>query len=189
MTHAHRGLKKDIAKMLAQLQNALRVKIKAYVDGLWTGPEGLWKKEGPKYQMRVNYLVRQLEREWKRQHAPQNFGAIVKYAVVALDVGTMAVAEEFGPSRTIGQQPQHSGSAKEVEEAIRLLQETIRTFQTTMGTAGEKLEKLIPPVLTGGNSEPLGRRRRQGRKREKSSSSSHSNSSCPEHCCKKRRNH
>uniref|UniRef100_A0A914IAB9 Uncharacterized protein n=1 Tax=Globodera rostochiensis TaxID=31243 RepID=A0A914IAB9_GLORO len=154
-------LKKDIAKMLAQLQNDMRADIQASVDGLWAktepllagqerataalaealdectengawarksepnvetkspspmdnppveggepdpadqvlvppvqaggqgknrqtspglrdrgqsgaGPKGTWKKSGPKHQMRVGYLVRQLEREWKGPHAPQN---------------------------------------------------------------------------------------------------------------------
>uniref|UniRef100_A0A183BLS2 BLOC-1-related complex subunit 5 n=1 Tax=Globodera pallida TaxID=36090 RepID=A0A183BLS2_GLOPA len=52
-----------------------------------------------------------------------------------------------GPSGSISK---HSGTAKEVEEAIRLLQETIRTFQTTLGTAVEKLEKTIGTKTTTG---------------------------------------
>uniref|UniRef100_A0A914HK23 Zinc knuckle domain-containing protein n=1 Tax=Globodera rostochiensis TaxID=31243 RepID=A0A914HK23_GLORO len=85
-----------------------------------------------------------------------------------------------GPS---GTSSGHSLSAQEVLKGIKSLQETIRLQQAALEAAIGRLEKIIPPVLTGGNSEPLGRRRRKRR------ISSSSNSSCPEHCCKKRARH
>ncbi|KAI3417674.1 hypothetical protein GPALN_012147 [Globodera pallida] len=190
-------LKKDIAKMLAQLQNDMRADIQASVDGLWAktkpllagqerataaladaldectengawakkcepdvetkspspvtthqwkveslirknrqtspglrdrgqsgaGPKGTWKKSVPKHQMRVGYLVRQLEREWKGPHAPQSCqwsssvgavaaadGAIAEDAVAVLDAEMVAgvPATDVGASISASELAHHT---------------------------------------------------------------------------------
>ncbi|KAI3421831.1 hypothetical protein GPALN_012375 [Globodera pallida] len=85
------------------------------------------------------------------------FGSLSEFSVCAT-----RKTEEFGFSR-IWQHQQTFHISQKSGGGNSFAPGNDRSFQTTLGTAVEKLEKLITSVLTGENAERLGRRRLKGR--------------------------